>query len=143
MFRFKEMVLEWTRISESKSIPPLISRNVDDTNLWSAITAIHMATLKLAKTWMYKQDSTCRMSVASINISHWSMKYSLNQQIACFLLIICFTSSWKSNYRRETRETNGYFIVSGSCYTETNTDGIYSLWRNQWQNDPFEVWSVA
>ena len=52
------------------------------------------------------------MSGASINISHWSMKYSLNQQIACFLLIICF--SWRSSYRCKTWKTNGYFIASQS-----------------------------
>ena len=149
MFRFKETVLEWSRLLESKSILPLTSRNVNNINLWSAITVSHMATLTFAKMWMYKQDSTCRMSGASINVSHWSMKYSLNPQIACFLLIIIASPpSWRSSYRRETLKRNHdkwlpYFIASGSCYTETNTDGIYSLSKNQWQNDPFEVWSVA
>ena len=75
MFRFKETVLERTRISESKSIPTLISRNADDINLCSTITVSHMATLKLAK----KGNVKTRFDVQYVwhLDKHHSLKYEV------------------------------------------------------------------
>ena len=36
------------------------------------------------KLTMYKQDSMCKMSVASMNICHWGMKCSLNKSSVVF-----------------------------------------------------------
>ena len=118
-------------------IPPLISRNVDDINLRNAITVSHKATLKLAKTWMYKQDSTCRMSGGSINISYWSMKYSLNQQIACFLLIICFASIMKIKLPSRDSENKWLFY----------SVGVMLHWnKHRWNlfafQEPMTKWSI-
>ena len=44
---------------------------------------------KTGKLRMYKQDSMCRMSGTSMNISHWGMKCSLNEQIFRSNHLIC------------------------------------------------------
>ena len=124
----------------NKSIPPLISRNVDDINLRSIITVSHKATLKLAKTWMYKQDWTCRMSGASIKISHWSIKYSLNQQIACFLLIFCFASLMKIELPSRDLENKWLFYsVRVVLHWNKHKWNLFAF-QESMTKYPFEVW---
>ena len=70
------------------------------------------------------------MSGALINISHSSMKYSLNQQIACFLLIFALPPHEHQATVARLRKQMAILQCRGRVALK-QTDGIYSLFKNQ------------